>query len=132
MSVTYYSSLEILAAEDHRNSSWWALVAHALDDLDERLAQNDAVDEGPTRAFVDSVTRQPCLSNDATRLRDDDARMTERARRVHHFVAQVAGDDREAPAVVGELAALAAPADRHQQRSRALFGDSFAREIGGE
>jgi hypothetical protein len=132
MSVTHYSSLEILAATHHRNASWWASVARALDDLDERLAQDAAIDEGPTGAFADSVTRQPSLSNDATRLRSDHARLTERARRLRRLVAQVAGDDREAPAVAGELAALAAAEDRHQQRSRALFWDSFARDIGGE
>ena len=131
MSVTYYSSLEILAATDHRNASWWASVARALDDLDERLAQDAAGDEGPTGAFVDSVTRQPSLSNDAIRLRDDHARLTERARR-RRLVVQVAGDDREAPAVAGELAALAAAEDRHQQRSRPLFWDSFPRDIGRE
>ena len=130
MSVTHYSSLEILAATDHQSASWWASLARALDDLDERLAQDAAGDEGPTGAFVDSVTRQPSLSNDATRLRDEHARLTERARR--RLVAQVAEDDREAPAVAGELAALAAAEDRLQQRSRALFWDSFPRDIGGE
>lgn len=132
MSVTNYSSLETLAATDHRNAAWWASVARALDDLDERLAQDAAVDEGPTGAFVESVIREPSLSNDATRLSDDHARLTERARRLRRLVAQVAGDDREAPAVAGELAALAAAEDRHQQRARALFWDSFARDIGGE
>ena len=130
MSVTHYSSLEILAATDQQNASSWASVARALNDLDERLAKDTAGDEGPTGALVDSVTRQPSLPNDATRLRDDHARLTERAR--SRLVAQVAEDDREAPAVAGELAALAAAEDRHQLRSRALFWDSFPRDIGGE
>jgi hypothetical protein len=132
MTVTYYPSLQTLAGTDHRSAAWWTSVARALDDLDERLAQDAAADDGPTGAFVQAVSRQPSLSNDASRLRDDLARLTERARRLRRLVAQVAGDDREGSAVARELAALAAAEDRHQRRSRALFWDSFVRDIGGE
>lgn len=132
MSIAYHSSLEALAAREHRNASWWASVARALDDLDERLARDDAADDGPAGAFAEAVTRQPSLANEAARLRGDHARLTERARRLRRLVAMVAGDDREAAAVARELADLAAAEDRHQQRSRALFWDSFVRDIGGE
>jgi hypothetical protein len=132
MTVTYHPSLETLAGTDDRSATWWASVARALDDLDERLAEDAAVDDGPTGAFVEAVTRQPALSNGANRLRDDHAQLAERARRLRGRVAQVAGDDREAPAVARELAALAAAEDRHQQRSRTLFWDSFTRDFGGE
>lgn len=132
MTVTHYPSLEALAGTDPRNASWWAAVARALDDLDDRLARDAAVDDGPSGALVDAVTRQPSLSNDASRLRADHARLMERARRLRRLVAQVAGDDRQAPAVARELSELAAAEDRHQERSRSLFWESFARDIGGE
>ncbi len=132
MTVTHYPSLGILAYTDHRNASWWASVARALDDLDVRLAQDVAVDEGTTGAFAEEVSRQSALANEAVRLRDDHAGLTERARRLRRLVAQVAGDDREAAAVAGELAALAVAKERHQQRSRSLFWDLFTRDIGGE
>lgn len=132
MTVTYYSSQESLAGTDHRNASWWASVAQALDDLEVRITQDAAVDDGPTGAFVEAINRQPSLSNDATRLRDDHARLAERARRLRRLVAQVAGDDQAASAVARELAVLAAAEERHQRRSRTLFWDSFTRDIGGE
>lgn len=132
MTVTYYLSLESLAGTDHRNASWWASVARALDDLDDRITQDAAVDDGRTGAFVEAIKRQPSLSNDATRLRDDHARLAERARRLRRLVAQVAGDDQAASAVARELAVLAAAEERHQRRSRTLFWDSFTRDIGGE
>jgi hypothetical protein len=132
MTVMHYPSLQTLAGTDHRKASWWAAVARALDELDERLAEDAAVDHGPTGAFVEAVTRQPSLSNDATRLRDDHARLTERVRRLRRLVAEVAGDEGEARGVASELAALASAEDRHQQRSRSLFWDSFTRDIGGE
>ena len=137
MTVTHYSSLATLAGTDHRDGTyrggaWWASVARALDDLDERLAQDAMVDAGPAGALVDAVDREPSLSNDALRLIDDHARLAERARRLRRQVAAVAGDQAAAPAVAAELAALAAAEDRYQQRSRALFWDSFARDIGGE
>lgn len=132
MSVTHFPTLESLAGTDHRTASWWASVARALDDMDERLAQDAVVDEGPVGALVDAVTRQPALSNEAMRLRDDHARLTERARRLRRLVADAAGDDSQAPSVADELAALAQAEDRHQQRSRSLFWDSFTRDIGGE
>jgi hypothetical protein len=132
MTVTYYSSLETLAGTTEPSAAWWVAVAHALDDLDERLAQDVAVDEGPAGAFVDAVSRDPSLANDTTRLVADHSRLTERARRLRRIVAQVAGDARQAPAVAAELATLADAEDRYRQRSRAVFWDSFSRDIGGE
>lgn len=132
MTVTFYPSLESLARVDVRHPSWWASVARSLDALEVRLQQDAAADEGPTGAFADAVSRDPSLSNEATRLRDDHQRLVERARRLRRLVATVAGDERQVPAVAGELTALATAERRHQQRSRALFWDSFARDLGGE
>ena len=132
MTVTHYPSLESLAGSDYRNASWWASVARALDDLDDRLAQDAAIDDGPTGAFVDAITREPSLSNEAARLRVDHARLVDRARQLRRDVARVAGDEREASAVAEGLAAIAAAEDRHRRRSRSLFWDSFTRDIGGE
>lgn len=132
MTVTHYPSLESLAGSEHRTASWWASVARALDDLDDRLAQDAAIDDGPTGAFVDAITREPSLSNEADRLRIDHARLVERARRLRRLVSRVAGDEREATAVAEELAAIAAAENRHRIRSRSLFWDSFTRDIGGE
>jgi erythromycin esterase-like protein len=132
MTVTHYSSLETLAGTHEPSGAWWVAVARALDDLDERLAEDTAVDEGPTGAFVDAVTRQPSLSNDTTRLAADHARLIERARCLRRLVAEVAGDPGQASAVAAELAGLAAAEERYRQRSRAVFWDSFSRDIGGE
>lgn len=132
MTITHYSSLETLAGTQEPSGAWWVSVARALDDLDERLAEDTAVDEGPAGAFVDAVTRDPSLSNDTTRLVADHARLVERARRLRRLVAQVAGDAQQAPAVADELATLAMAEDRYRQRSRSVFWDSFSRDIGGE
>lgn len=132
MTIAHYPSLKSLARTDLRNASWWASVARALDQLDERLAQDAATDQGPRGAFVEAVAREPSLSNEASRLRVDHARLVERVRRLRALVAEVAGDRQAASAVSEELAALAATEDRHQRRSRSLFWDSFTRDIGGE
>lgn len=132
MTVTHYPSLESLASTDVRNPSWWASVARSLDELDVRLQSDAAADEGPSGAFADSVSRDPSLANDARRLMDDHRLITERARRLRRLVATVAGDGRQAAAVAGELSLLAAAEQRYQERSRALFWDSFARDLGGE
>lgn len=132
MSIAHYPSLKSLASMDYRNASWWASVARALDHLDERLVQDALTDEGPQGAFIEAVTREPSLANEANRLRDDHVRLVERVRRLRGLVAQVAGEKQAAPSVAAELAALAAAEDRHQRRSRSLFWDSFTRDIGGE
>jgi DNA-binding transcriptional ArsR family regulator len=132
MSVAHYDSLETLAGADQTTASWWASVARALDDLHERLSSGAAVEDGPMGALAEAVIRQPALSNHATRLREDHARLAERTRRLRRHVAQVAGDEREAPPVARELAALAAAEARQEQRSRSLLWDSLTRDIGGE
>lgn len=132
MTVTHYSSLETLAGAHEPSGAWWVSVARALDDLDERLAEDTAVDEGPTGAFVDAVSREPSLSNGTRRLVADHDRLVDRARRLRRLVAKVAGDPRQAPAVSAELATLADAEDRYRERSRAVFWDSFSRDIGGE
>jgi hypothetical protein len=132
MTVTHYSSLETLAGTSEPSGAWWVSVARALDELDERLAEDTAVDQGPGGAFVDAVGREPSLSNDTTRLAADHARLIERARRLRRLVAQVAGDPGQAPAVAAELATLAEAEEKYRQRSRAVFWDSFSRDIGGE
>ena len=132
MTVTHYPSLESLACDDVRNPSWWASVARSLDELDVRLQSDAAADEGPSGAFADAVSRDPSLANDARRLLDDHRRLTERARRLRRLVATVAGDERQISAVAGELSALATAEQRYQQRSRSLYWDSFARDLGGE
>ena len=132
MSVTHYSSLETLAETIEPSGAWWVSVARALDDLDERLAEDAAVDEGPSGAFVDAVSRAPSLANDTTRLVADHERLVQRARRLRRLVAQVAGDHRQAPAVAAELATLADAEDTYRRRSRSVFWDSFSRDIGGE
>ena len=115
MTVTHYSSLETLAETIEPSGAWWVSVARALDDLDERLAEDTAVDEGPTGAFADAVSREPSLSNDTTRLVADHARLVERARRLRRLVAQVAGDPSQAPAVAAELATLAEAEDTYRR-----------------
>jgi hypothetical protein len=132
MTITHYSSLETLADTQEPSGAWWVSVARALDDLDERLAEDTAEDEGPRGAFVEAVDRDPSLANDTTRLVADHARLVERARRLRRLVAQVAGDHREAPAVAAELATLAEAEGKYRLRSRAVFWDSFSRDIGGE
>lgn len=132
MTVTYYSSLETLAGTHEPSGAWWVSVARALDDLDERLAEDVTEDEGPTGAFSEAVTRDPSLANDATKLVKDHALLIERARRLRRLVAEVAGDHRQAPAVAAELATLAEGEDRYRRRSRSVFWDSFSRDIGGE
>jgi hypothetical protein len=132
MTVTHYSSLGTLAGTIEPSGAWWVSVARALDDLDERLAQDTAVDEGPAGAFADAVSREPSLSNGATRLAADHARLVERAQRLRRLVSQVAGDPSQAAAVAAELATLAAAEETYRQRSRAVFWDSFSRDIGGE
>ena len=92
MTVTHYSSLGTLAGTIEPSGAWWVSVARALDDLDERLAEDTAVDEGPTGAFADAVSREPSLSNGTTRLAADHARLVERARQLRRLVAEVAGD----------------------------------------
>ncbi len=132
MTVTHYSSLETLAGTYESSGAWWVSVARALDDLDERLAEDTAVDAGPAGAFVDAVSRQPSLSNDTTRLIADHTRLIEQARQLRRHVAQVAGDAEQAPAVAAELATLAEAEDRYRRKSRTVFWDSFSRDIGGE
>jgi len=132
MTITHYSSLETLAATEFRTSSWWASIARALDDPEERPAQGATIDNGATGAIVDAVNRQPSLSNQAVRLRDDQARMPEILRQLHRLVAELAGDDGEATHVAEEWAVLALADERHQQRSWALYWESFTRDIGGE
>jgi hypothetical protein len=132
MTVTHYSSLETLAGTYESSGAWWVAVARALDDLDERLAEDTAVDGGPAGAFVDAVSRQPSLSNDTTRLIADHTRLIEQARQLRRHVAQVAGDAEQAPAVAAELATLAEAEDRYRRKSRTVFWDSFSRDIGGE
>jgi hypothetical protein len=132
MTVTHYSSLETLAGTYESTGAWWVSVARALDDLDERLAEDTAVDGGPAGAFVDAVSRQPSLSNDTRRLSADHARLIERARQLRRHVADVAGDAEQAPAVAAELATLAEAEARYRQKSRTVFWDSFSRDIGGE
>ncbi len=132
MTVTHYSSLETLAGTSEPSGAWWVSVARALDDLDERLAEDALADEGPTGAFTQAVTRAPSLANDATRLVADHARLVDRARRLRRLVAQVAGDQREAASVAAELTALAEEEARYRRRSRTVFWDSFSRDIGGE
>jgi hypothetical protein len=103
MTAGHYPSLETLARTGYRRASWWASVARALDDLDDRVRQEAAL--------------QP--SDHALRLQDDRTRLTERARRLRRIVAQVAGDPRQAAAVAGELSALSEAEDRcrHQATS---------------
>jgi hypothetical protein len=132
MTVTYYSSLGTLAGTIEPSGAWWVSVARALDDLSERLVEDIAVDGGPTGAFADAVGREPSLANDTMRLAADHARLVERARRLRRFVAQIAGDSQQAPAVAAELATLAEAEDKYRERSRAVFWDSFSRDIGGE
>jgi hypothetical protein len=132
MTVTHDSSLEALADHPAPSGAWWASVARALDDLDERLAQDFVADEGPEGAFVEAVTREPSLSNETARLLADHARLVERVRRLRRFVAQVAGDPEQASPVSLELGVLAEAEDRYRRRSRGLFWDSFTRDIGGE
>lgn len=132
MTITHYSSLETLADTQEISGAWWVSVARALDDLDERLAEDIAEDEGPRGALVEAVDREPSLANDATRLVADHDRLIERARRLRRLVAQVAGDHRQASAVAAELATLAEAEERYRRRSRTVFWDSFSRDIGGE
>lgn len=132
MTITHYSSLETLADTQEISGAWWVAVARALDDLDERLAEDVAEDEGPRGALMEAVDREPSLANDATRLVADHDRLIERARRLRRLVAQVAGDHRQASAVAAELATLAEAEERYRRRSRTVFWDSFSRDIGGE
>ena len=132
MTATYFSSLETLADTATPSGTWWLAVARALDELDERLAQDSAVDDGPSGAFRDAVGRAPALANEATRLTADRLRLVERARRLRRVVAMVAGDHSHADAVSGELEVLARAESRYRRRSRGLFWESFTRDIGGE
>ena len=132
MTVAHDSTRQALVGMQGSVGLSWASVALALAALDERLARDRAVDEGPAGAFLEAVTREPSLSNETKRLVADRARLTERVRRLRLYVAQVAGDPRQVPPVTEELAALAAAEDRCRRRSRAVFWDSFTRDIGGE
>lgn len=133
MTVTHYSSLATLAeTESSSAATWWPTVARALDALDERLAEDSTVDDGPAGAFHDAISREPALANQAARLSADRQRLVDRARQVRRLVAQVAGDSRQAQAISAELALLARAESRYRRRSRGLFWDSFTRDIGGE
>jgi hypothetical protein len=132
MTIAHHSALFDLAHADDRSATWWMAVARALDDLDERLALDAEEDDGPEGAFDASVERAPSLANEVTRLRADRIRLIERARRLRRVVAMVAGDPTQIPPVTGELEVLSAAEGRYRERSRAVFWDSFTRDIGGE
>lgn len=132
MSVTHYSSLEALAEIETPTATWWLSVARALDDLDERLAEDAVDDGGPTGSFTEAVSRAPALASATARLTADHSRLADRVVRLRRLVAQVAGDARQAPAVSAELATLAQAEQNYRRRSRMVFWDSFTRDIGGE
>ena len=132
MTIAHHTVIFDLAHADDRSATWWAAVARALDELDERLALDALEDDGPEGAFGASVERAPSLANEVTRLRADRNRLIERARRLRGVVATVAGDALQIPAVAGELAVIDAAESRYAERSRAVFWDSFSRDIGGE
>jgi hypothetical protein len=132
MTIAHHSDITDLAHADDRSASWWAAVARTLDRMDERLRQDSTEDDGRDGAFAASVERAPSLANEVTRLRADRNRLIDRARTLRRFVATVAGDAAEIPAVTGELDVLAAAETRYRERSRAVFWDSFSRDIGGE
>lgn len=132
MTITHYPSMQELASTGLRNASWWASVARSLDEFDEQLERDRVADFGPRGAFVDAISRQPSLANEASRLQDDHDQLVERARRLRQLVATVAGDDRMATPVSAQLATLVGAQERYRRRVRALLWDSFVRDHGGE
>ena len=132
MTLTHHWTLEVLAEIPTTSATWWPTVARALDELDDRLLEDAAVDEGAAGAFADAVGREPSLANESVRLVADHQMLVERVRRLRRRVAEVAGDSAQAPAVAAELATLARAERTYRTRSRDLFWDSFVRDIGGE
>ncbi len=132
MSTTYYSSLETLADAPAATGVWWSSVARALDDLDERLAHEALIDEGPDGALEEAVAREPSLSNRATEAGKELSALVEKSRELRRIVASSAGDPEQVAVVAAELMALAEAEGRYRRRVRSVVWDSLTRDIGGE
>ena len=132
MSTTYYSSLESLSEAPVATGVWWSSVARALDDLDDRLAEEALVDKGPDGALNEAVAREPSLSNRAIEAEKELSRLVESSRRLRRTVAESAGDADKVAEVASELAALAVAEEHYRRRVRAVVWDSLTRDIGGE
>lgn len=131
MSITYTTPLATLAEESRTGACWWVSVARALDEFLDRLTAEGAVDDGPSGAFGQAVSREPGLANVARRVSAERAALISRARRLRQRVAIVAGDHVRASDVSAELSALARREERYLVKSRSVFWDSFNRDIGG-
>jgi hypothetical protein len=132
MTTTYYSSLAALAEEPSASAVWWTSVARALDELSERLNLEALVDEGPEGALDEAVSREPSLSNRATKASRDLATLMEHTREVRRLVTREAGNPDHVADVAAQLLVLARAEEDYRRHVRSVVWDSLTRDIGGE
>lgn len=127
MSTVYSPSLMDLASSPLRGGGWWASVARALDNVDDRLSRST-----PSAPAVPDLDGRPDLIPPAVAITREGTRVRARIGRLRTMVRRVAGDRGYEATVSAELAIIARDVDRLERRSRWILWESVNRDLGGE
>ena len=126
------SSLADLAEDPRPTADWWVSVARTLDEVGERLSIEVAADAAPAGAFAEAISRDPSLSNPASRATRDGSRLVERVRGLRRTVAGVAGDGTKTSWIASQLSSVAHAERSYVRRARSIVWDAHCRDLGGE